>query len=126
MTATDVGPGGAVESKGLKSGALGLMAATALLRAADQYDALAIVVGAAARGPIAGAMLGSVTYQVVHRSTATGRRRPCPRGCLTSRTRSSRGGQVPEEDNSKKVGKSLKEKRADKDAKKSEKRPSGI
>ena len=33
MTATDVGPGGAVESKGLKSGALGLMAATALLRA---------------------------------------------------------------------------------------------
>ena len=43
--------------------------ADALLRAADQYDALAIVVGAAARGPIAGAMLGSVTYQVVHRST---------------------------------------------------------
>ena len=42
--------------------------ADALLRAADQYDALAIVVGAAARGPIAGAMLGSVTYQVVHRS----------------------------------------------------------
>jgi nucleotide-binding universal stress UspA family protein len=29
---------------------------------------LAIVVGAAGRGPIAGAMLGSVTYQVVHRS----------------------------------------------------------
>jgi nucleotide-binding universal stress UspA family protein len=43
--------------------------AEALLRAADQYDALAIVVGAAARGPITGAMLGSVTYQVVHRST---------------------------------------------------------
>ena len=43
--------------------------AEALLRAADQYDALAIVVGAAGRGPIAGAMLGSVTYQVVHRST---------------------------------------------------------
>jgi nucleotide-binding universal stress UspA family protein len=42
--------------------------ADALLRAADQYDALAIVVGAAGRGPIAGAMLGSVTYQVVHRS----------------------------------------------------------
>ena len=43
--------------------------AEALLRAADQYDALAIVVGAAGRGPMAGAMLGSVTYQVVHRST---------------------------------------------------------
>jgi len=43
--------------------------ADALLRAADQYDALAIVVGAAGRGPMAGAMLGSVTYQVVHRST---------------------------------------------------------
>jgi nucleotide-binding universal stress UspA family protein len=43
--------------------------ADALLRAADKYDALAIVVGSAGRGPIAGAMLGSVTYQVVHRST---------------------------------------------------------
>lgn len=44
-------------------------AADALLRAADQYDALAIVVGAASHGPVAGALLGSVTYQVVHRST---------------------------------------------------------
>ena len=43
--------------------------AEAILRAADQYDALAIVVGAAGRGPMAGALLGSVTYQVVHRST---------------------------------------------------------
>jgi len=43
--------------------------AEALLRTADQYDALAIVVGATGRGPMAGAMLGSVTYQVVHRST---------------------------------------------------------
>ncbi len=43
--------------------------AEAILRAAEQYDALAIVVGAANRGPIAGALLGSVTYQVVHRST---------------------------------------------------------
>jgi len=44
--------------------------AEAILRAADQYDALAVVVGAAGgRGPIAGALLGSVTYQVVHRST---------------------------------------------------------
>jgi len=43
--------------------------AEAILRAADQYDALAIVVGAAGRGPIAGALLGSVTYQVVHRAT---------------------------------------------------------
>ena len=43
--------------------------AEAILRAAEQYDALAIVVGAAGRGPIAGALLGSVTYQVVHRAT---------------------------------------------------------
>jgi len=44
--------------------------ADAILRAGDQYEALAIVVGAAGgRGPIAGALLGSVTYQVVHRST---------------------------------------------------------
>ena len=43
--------------------------AEAILRAADQYEALAIVVGAAGRGPMAGALLGSVTYQVVHRST---------------------------------------------------------
>lgn len=43
--------------------------AEALLRTADQYDALAIVVGAAGTGPIRGGMLGSVTYQVVHRST---------------------------------------------------------
>ncbi len=43
--------------------------AEAILRAADQYEALAIVVGAAGRGPMAGALLGSVTYQVVHRAT---------------------------------------------------------
>jgi nucleotide-binding universal stress UspA family protein len=43
--------------------------AEAILRAASQYDAMTIVVGAAGRGPIAGALLGSVTYQVVHRST---------------------------------------------------------
>ena len=43
--------------------------AEAIMRAADQYDALAIVVGAAGRGPMAGALLGSVTYQVVHRAT---------------------------------------------------------
>ena len=42
--------------------------ADAILRAADQYDARAIVVGAAGRGPISGALLGSVTYQIVHRS----------------------------------------------------------
>lgn len=42
--------------------------ADALLRAADAYDALAIVVGSAGRGPIAGTVLGSVTYQVVHRA----------------------------------------------------------
>jgi nucleotide-binding universal stress UspA family protein len=43
--------------------------AEAIMRAADQYDAMAIVVGATGRGPMAGALLGSVTYQVVHRST---------------------------------------------------------
>jgi len=42
--------------------------ADAVLRAADTYDALAIVVGATGRGPITGALLGSVTYQIVHRS----------------------------------------------------------
>ena len=42
--------------------------ADALLRAADQYDAIAIVVGSTGRGPIAGTVLGSVTYQVVHRA----------------------------------------------------------
>ena len=31
--------------------------------------AMAIVVGATNRGPMAGALLGSSTYQVVHRST---------------------------------------------------------
>ena len=43
--------------------------AEAILRAAEQFDALTIVVGATNRGPMTGALLGSVTYQVVHRST---------------------------------------------------------
>ena len=43
--------------------------ADALLRAADEHDALVVVVGATGRGPITGSLLGSVTYQVVHRST---------------------------------------------------------
>ena len=43
--------------------------AEAILRAADEHDALAIVVGSAGRGPLTGALLGSVTYNVVHRST---------------------------------------------------------
>jgi nucleotide-binding universal stress UspA family protein len=43
--------------------------AEAILRAADEYDAFAIVVGQAGRGPLSGALLGSVTYQVVHRAT---------------------------------------------------------
>jgi nucleotide-binding universal stress UspA family protein len=42
--------------------------AEALLRAADEHEALALVVGTTGRGPIAGSLLGSVTYQVVHRS----------------------------------------------------------
>ena len=43
--------------------------AEALLRAGDEHDALVIVVGTTGRGPITGSLLGSVTYQVVHRST---------------------------------------------------------
>jgi nucleotide-binding universal stress UspA family protein len=43
--------------------------AEAILRVADEYDALMTVVGATGRGPISGSLLGSVTYQVVHRST---------------------------------------------------------
>ncbi len=46
-----------------------LRPAEAILAAADEHDALAIVVGATGHGPIKGALLGSVTYQVVHRST---------------------------------------------------------
>jgi nucleotide-binding universal stress UspA family protein len=46
-----------------------LRPADAVLAAADEHDALAIVVGTTGRGPIAGSLLGSVTYQVVHRST---------------------------------------------------------
>jgi nucleotide-binding universal stress UspA family protein len=43
--------------------------ADAVLRAADEHDAFAIVVGASNKGPLTGALLGSVTYQIVHRST---------------------------------------------------------
>ena len=43
--------------------------ADAILRAADEHDALAVVIGATNVGPIRGTLLGSVTYQVVHRST---------------------------------------------------------
>ena len=43
--------------------------AEAILRAADEHDAIAIVVGATNKGPIKGSLLGSVCYQVVHRST---------------------------------------------------------
>ncbi len=42
--------------------------AEAVLRAGDEHEALALVVGAAGHGPLRGALLGSVTYQVVHRS----------------------------------------------------------
>jgi nucleotide-binding universal stress UspA family protein len=43
--------------------------AEALLRAADEHDALALVVGGTNQGPISGRLMGSVTYQVVHRSS---------------------------------------------------------
>jgi nucleotide-binding universal stress UspA family protein len=43
--------------------------AEAILRAADEHDALMIVVGSSNKGPIAGSLLGSVCYQVVHRTT---------------------------------------------------------
>jgi len=43
--------------------------AESMLRAAEEHDALAIVVGGTDHGPIRGSLLGSVTYQVVHRST---------------------------------------------------------
>jgi nucleotide-binding universal stress UspA family protein len=43
--------------------------AEALLRAGEQYEALAVVVGATSHGPIRGKLLGSVTYEVVHQST---------------------------------------------------------
>jgi len=43
--------------------------AEAVLRAGDQFDALAVVVGATSHGPVKGGLLGAVTYQVVHRST---------------------------------------------------------
>ncbi len=46
-----------------------LRPADAVLAVADEHDALAVVVGTTSRGPIAGSLLGSVTYQVVHRST---------------------------------------------------------
>ena len=54
--------------------------AEAIMRAADQYDAMAIVVGSAGRGPVAGALLGSVTYQVVHRATRPVVVVPSPQG----------------------------------------------
>jgi nucleotide-binding universal stress UspA family protein len=46
-----------------------LRPAEALLAVADERDALAIVVGTTGDGPLKGALMGSVTYQVVHRST---------------------------------------------------------
>jgi nucleotide-binding universal stress UspA family protein len=46
-----------------------LRPADAILGAGDEHDARAIVVGTTGQGPIKGALLGSVTYQVVHRAT---------------------------------------------------------
>ena len=40
----------------------------AILYVANERDAETIVVGHGGRGPIAGALLGSVTYEVVHRA----------------------------------------------------------
>ncbi len=39
-----------------------------LVRVADEHDALVIVVGHGGRGPLSGALLGSVTYEIVHRA----------------------------------------------------------
>jgi nucleotide-binding universal stress UspA family protein len=46
-----------------------LRPAEAVLEVARVRDALAIVIGATGEGPMKGALLGNVTYQVVHRST---------------------------------------------------------
>jgi nucleotide-binding universal stress UspA family protein len=40
----------------------------ALIAAAEQRDALAIVVGSSGEGPIVGTILGSVPYKLLHRS----------------------------------------------------------
>ena len=42
--------------------------AEAILRAAEEHDALMIVVGSSNKGPITGSLLGSVCYHVIHRS----------------------------------------------------------
>lgn len=39
-----------------------------LIRVAQERGAVAIVVGHGGRGPMAGALLGSITYEIVHRS----------------------------------------------------------
>lgn len=45
-----------------------MRAVDALIAAADQRGALAIVVGSAGEGPIVGTILGSVPYKLLHRS----------------------------------------------------------
>jgi nucleotide-binding universal stress UspA family protein len=57
-----------------------LRPADAVLQVAEEHDALVIVVGTTGRGPIAGSLLGSVTYQVVHRSTRPVVVVPAPEG----------------------------------------------
>lgn len=42
--------------------------ADAILRACDSLEPIAVVIGAAGRGPVSGGLLGSVAYQLVHRS----------------------------------------------------------
>jgi nucleotide-binding universal stress UspA family protein len=45
-----------------------MRAVEALIAAADQRQALAIVVGSAGEGPVVGTILGSVAYKLLHRS----------------------------------------------------------
>jgi nucleotide-binding universal stress UspA family protein len=45
-----------------------MRAAEALVAAAEQRQAVAIVVGSAGEGPIVGTILGSVPYRLLHRS----------------------------------------------------------
>jgi len=68
------------ESVAVTAEVVDLRPADAILAAGDEHDARAIVVGTTGQGPIKGALLGSVTYQVVHRSTRPVVVVPAPEG----------------------------------------------